>query len=114
MPRYVLKLDKEHDAYVIFSTIVDGVVSDVLTRDQMFTQLKLESPQTADELIEVRLVRADLSGSSSKEGEYGWDDGTVLFLDGGGCDESVPREQLYTYVTGKTEIEEGVSDGMVE
>lgn len=103
MPRYVLKLDKEHDAYVMFSTIVDGVVSNVLTREQMFKQLKRDAPM-ADELIEARLVRADLCGTSSKDGDYGWADGSVLFLNGGECNEWVPRDRLYGYVTGGTDV----------
>lgn len=97
MARYVLKLDKEHDAYVLFSTVVDGVASDVLTKDQMFEEIKRESPQ-ADELIWARLVRAEISGSSAKDGDYSWDDGSILFLDGGASNVMVPRDQLYSHV----------------
>lgn len=94
MPGIVLKLDREHDAYAIFSTVVDGFTTYAMTHDEMFEHLKRESNQP-EELVYVRLVRADLTGTSMKDGEYGWDDGPVLFLDGGACNESVPRDQLY-------------------
>lgn len=99
MPRCVLKLDREHDAYVLFSSVVDGVVSEVMNREQMFAHLKREDRAMPDELVEVRLVRADLTGTSSKDGDYGWDDGYVLILDGGAREDRVPREELYEYVT---------------
>lgn len=101
MPSFVLKLDREHDAYVLFSTVVDGVVSKVLTRDEMVKQLKREAPGIADYAVKMRLARADRHGDSSLDGFYSWDCGTVLFLDGGDCNESVPREKLYEYVMGK-------------
>jgi hypothetical protein len=94
MPGILLKLDREHDAYAIFSTVVDGFTTYSMTREEMFKHLRNESSQP-DELIEARIVRADLCGSSMKDGEYGWDDGPVLFLDGGACNEMVPRDQLY-------------------
>ncbi len=46
-------------------------------------------------------MRADISGRSSKDGDYDWDDGAILFLDGGDCEDRVPRDELYAYVTGK-------------
>ena len=94
MPGIVLKLDRERDAYAIFSTVVDGFTTDAMTREEMFAHLRRQS-DSPDELIEARLVRADLSGTSMKDGEYGFDDGPVLFLDGGRCEETVPRDQLY-------------------
>jgi hypothetical protein len=42
------------------------------------------------------MTRADLTGSSSKDGDYSWTDGPILFLNGGDCDESVPRDQSCT------------------
>lgn len=105
MPRCVLKLDREHDAYVMFSTVVDGIVSDILTRDEMFAHLKREGGRaTPDELIEARLVRADLSGSSSHDGDYSWEeDGGVLILNGGACNQVVPRDQLYEFAVREQE-----------
>lgn len=97
MPRCVLKLDREHDAYVLFSSVVDGVVSDVMTREQMFAHLKREDRVMPDELVEARLVRADLTGTSSKDGDYGWDDGAVLILNGGACEQVIPRDRLYEF-----------------
>lgn len=99
MARFVLKFDKDRDAYAEFSTVVDGFVSDPMTREQMFARLR-EEMREPDELIEARLVRADLTGTSSKDGAYGWDDGSVLILDGGACEDIVARDQLYSYVTG--------------
>lgn len=92
MPGIVLKLDREHDAYAIFSTVVDGFTTYAMTKDEMFDHLKGDQPE---ELVYARLVRAELSGTSMKDGEYGFDDGPVLFLDGGACNELVPRDQLY-------------------
>lgn len=99
MPRCVLKLDRERDAYALFSTVVDGFVSDVMTRDEMFDHLKREDRATPDELVEARLVRADLTGTSSKDGDYGFDDGPILFLNGGNTEEVIPRNELYDYAT---------------
>lgn len=97
MPQYLLKLDREHDAYVLFSTVVDGVVSDVLDRDGAFKAL-LNRRGGPEELIEAAVVRAEISGTSAKDGDYGWGDGSVLILDGGATDKTVPRGQLYDYV----------------
>lgn len=97
MPGIVLKLDRQHDAYAIFSTVVDGFTTYAMTRDEMFAHLRAES-STPDELIWARLVRADLSGTSMRDGEYGFDDGPVLFLDGGASNEMVPRDELYERV----------------
>jgi hypothetical protein len=94
MPGILLKLDREHDAYAIFSTVVDGFTTYAMTREEMFKHLRNES-SAPDELIEARIVRADICGSSMKDGMYGWDDGPVLFLDGGACNETVPRDELY-------------------
>jgi hypothetical protein len=96
MARYVLKLARDANAYAVFSTVVDGFVSGVLTRDEMFRQLRRED-SSPDELIEARLVRADLSGTSSKGGVYGFDDGSILFLEGGAANEFVPRDELLAY-----------------
>lgn len=98
MSHIVLKLAKDEDAYAIFSTVVDGIVTDVLTRDEMFNYLRKQDMHGyAEEIIEARLVRADLSGAS--DGGYGFDDGPVLFLDGGDSNIMVPRDELYAHVT---------------
>ena len=94
MSRILLKLDRDHDAYAIFSTVVDGFTTYAMTRDEMFTHLRRETDQP-EELTEARLVRADLCGSSMHDGTYGWAHGPILFLDGGACNEMVPRDQLY-------------------
>jgi hypothetical protein len=99
MPQYLLRLDREHDAYVMFSTVVDGVVTEIMSREQAWRHL-LARRGGPEELIESAVVRADLSGTSAKDGEYGWDDGPVLFLDGGACNKTVPRDELYEYLTG--------------
>jgi|SRR6185312_1516219 len=98
MPGIVLKLDREHDAYAIFSTVVDGFTTYSMTRAEMFEYLRKQS-DAPDELIEARIVRAEISGTSMKDGEYGWaDPAPVLFLDGGACNELVPRDQLYARI----------------
>jgi hypothetical protein len=97
MPGIVLKLDREHDAYAIFSTVVDGFTTYAMTRDELFAYLRSQS-DAPDELIEARIVRADLCGSSMKDGDYGWDHGPVLFLNGGACNKMVPRDELYDLI----------------
>jgi len=106
MPSYLLKLDKEHEAFVMFSTVVDGVVSHVMDREQAFKEL-LRRRGGPEEMIEAALVRAEISGSSSQLGDYAWDDGPVLILDGGACDKSVPRDELYDYVMGEEKARNG-------
>jgi hypothetical protein len=98
MPGIVLKLDRKHDAYAIFSTVVDGFTTYRMTREQMFEYLCQHSPGSAQELIEARLVRADLCGSSMRDGDLGWDTGPVLILNGGACQKTIPREELYDWV----------------
>lgn len=97
MPSYLLKLDKEHDAFAMFSTIVDGFVTGPLDREQAFKTL-LERRGGPLEMVEAAIVRAEISGSSSKDGDYAWDDGGVLILDGGACKKTVPRDKLYDHV----------------
>jgi hypothetical protein len=97
MPRYLLKLDREHEAFVLFSTVVDGVVTRVMNRDEAFEAL-LKERGGPEEMIEAAVVRAELSGSSSHHGDYAWDDGPVMILDGGDKDIMVPRNELYDYV----------------
>jgi hypothetical protein len=97
MGQFLLKLDREHDAFVLFSSVVDGIVSDVMNRAEAFKVL-LERRGGPEEMIEAAIVRAEISGTSAKQGDYGFNDGSILFLDGGACNKTVPRDQLYAYV----------------
>lgn len=104
MPGIVLKLDREHDAYAIFSTVVDGFTTYAMTKDETFEYLKrFDANGLSEEQIYARVVRAELSGTSMKDGEYGFDDGPVLFLDGGACEDLVPRDQLYARMLAEME-----------
>ncbi|WP_418345927.1 hypothetical protein [Rhodococcus pyridinivorans] len=72
MPRIIYKSAPELDEYVWWTTVSDGPVSGVLTRDQMHAYLLKETSMTADE-VEERLQRTDEAGSSWESRTPMWD-----------------------------------------
>lgn len=94
MPQFLIKLDREHDAYALFSTVVDGFVTGILDRQEAFDAL-LQRRGGPEELIEAAVVRAELAGTSAVDGDYGFNDRSILILDGGSSEKRVPRDQIY-------------------
>lgn len=95
MPTYVVKLGREQDAYVMWSTIVDGPASTVGTRAECEAYLKRSGLWQ-----EGRLERADETGTSMVAGWYGFDDPSVLYRDEDGLgvgDRDVPRGNLLAF-----------------
>ncbi|NLG54353.1 MAG: hypothetical protein GX542_01675 [Rhodococcus sp.] len=67
MPEFICKPTPDSNEYVMWSTVVDGPISDVLTRAEMFDFALVTSNATpnAPDKIEARLQRADTNGLSS-------------------------------------------------
>lgn len=73
MPRLILKRSPTADEYMEYSTVVDAPVSTIANREEMARYLNtttLASP----EQTELRLARADLTGTSSHLRWYAFDE----------------------------------------
>lgn len=62
MPTIVVKPERNHDLYVLWSTVVDNWV---FIGNREDTKAELEGEQYGREAGEIRLVRADQCGSSA-------------------------------------------------
>ncbi|WP_032384664.1 hypothetical protein [Rhodococcoides fascians] len=71
MPHYIVKIDRDQDLYVDWSTITDCPAA-IGTRAELTAELGPELSKDA------RWDRADLNGTSSVDGFYGWDDGEFI------------------------------------
>lgn len=95
MPSYVVKADRDHDLYVMWSTVVDGPTA-TGTREEMAARHDVD---------EARLGRADEFGSSALSRGLGdWhDSGFVVKWDHTGSWETefrwLPRKNLYAWLT---------------
>ena len=84
MPEFIVKLDREHDEYISWSTVVDSPTSEILTKEQARRRLPLYYPLWA-EAIDEGLDRAEEIGTSVRgrigahfEGAFD-DDGFVVY-----------------------------------
>jgi hypothetical protein len=93
VPRIIYKSAPELDEYVWWTTVSDGPVSGVLTRDQMHAYLLKETSMTADE-VEERLQRTDEAGSSWESRTPMWD--TEHYVDGEA--DLIPHRSICEYV----------------
>lgn len=94
MPNYIIKPNPDVDEYVLWSTIPDGPVSDVLGRAGMTRFLMFEYYQSHTRSdAEERLDRADQTGTSAL-----WDIGSTQYVrveeDWLYCDGSVPNARV--------------------
>lgn len=99
MGRVVLKTAPDRDQYVIWSSVVDGVVIGPGTREQVARHLLTEGRTrwTADE-VENILARTDERGSSDRMIRFGWwDDDPLDTGPGGDGWYQLPRERLAAY-----------------
>lgn len=80
MPAFILKLDREHDEYITWSTVVDAPTAYIVSKEQARKEFPKLYPHWADKIDEL-LDRAERTGSSLNsrmgnashvEGE--WDD----------------------------------------
>lgn len=84
MPAFIVKLDREHDEYITWSTVVDAPTSEVLSKAKARQRLPLYYPRIADGL-DAALDRAEEIGTSVNgrigahfEGAFD-DDGFVVY-----------------------------------
>lgn len=96
MPQYVVKVTPDDDLYVMWSTVVDApavwgtrdeIAEHLLRRDE-------KKPEFAKPEIEDRMARADLYGTSSFQGDYGWDDDCFMYHQSGWF----PRSRLTAFL----------------
>lgn len=106
MARAILKADPDVNLYAVFSENTDAILL-VGTRNAIKRWLTAEADRPADAspvVIEGRLARADMHGSSSLiplgTGDgvlYGWNDHGILIGEGPGGNGTLPREALLDY-----------------
>ena len=71
MPHYIVKIDRDTDLYVNWSTIVDAPGA-IGTREGLADYLRFTACEKAADA--ARFDRADATGTSSIDGFYGWDE----------------------------------------
>lgn len=71
MPHYIVKIDRDTDLYVNWSTIVDAPGA-IGTREGLADYLRFTAGEKAADA--ARFDRADATGTSSIDGFYGWDE----------------------------------------
>lgn len=68
MPKFVMKVDRDRDLYVYWSTVVESPVF-IGNREEMLAELATEIPRgyvpTEDNSPEARVARADENGTSA-------------------------------------------------
>lgn len=89
MGRCYIKIDKDHDAYAEWSSVVDSVVAYGTREDMIKSNLEWYGRSNETTCLQA-LDRADEHGTSARDGGPGhlstgaWDDEELLIMEGGG------------------------------
>lgn len=98
MPRYIVKPCRDHELYCVWSTISDAMVY-VGSRDQVEAYCRpiLEETLLPEYRVEARTARAEKTGTSAMDGEFGFDDQSTMIVQSDGGFFGLHRSDLYRY-----------------